>query len=75
MENNFKINDACLQQLAEISNALLLVETKGDSTMVMFKIRVTLDAVLKQIQEDNQSGETRQEKSIIIDNTKKKEDK
>ena len=77
MENNFfKINSTCLQQLTEINNGLTLVETKGDSTMVMFKIRLSLDAVLKQIEEDNQSEETKQEdKPIIIDNTKQKEDK
>jgi len=77
MENNFfKINSTCLQQLTEINNGLTLVETKGDSTMIMFKIRLTLDAVLKQIEEDNQSKEIKQEETpIIINNTNKKEEK
>jgi hypothetical protein len=74
MNNNFlKINQQCLQNLIEINNALPLVETKGESTMLIYKIRVTLLAVLEQTQKDNQ------EEPIKIDNTKdnpiKKEDK
>jgi len=76
MEKFSKINKTCLQQLVEINNGLTLVETKGDSTMIMFKIRLTLDAVLKQIEEDNQSKEIKQEETpIIINNTNKKEEK
>ena len=76
MEKFSKINKTCLQQLVEINNGLTLVEIKGDSTMIMFKIRLTLDAVLKQIEEDNQSKEIKQEETpIIINNTNKKEEK
>jgi hypothetical protein len=71
MENNFiKMNQQCFQNLVESTNALSNIETKGESTMLIYKIRVTLIATLEQIQKDNQ------EKSIEIDNTKdKKEDK
>ncbi len=54
MENDFfKINKECIQHLVDISSGLSLIETKGDSTMVMFKIRNIMDAVLQQIQKDN----------------------
>jgi hypothetical protein len=67
MENNFsKINQQCLQNLIEINNALPLVETKGESTMLIYKIRLTLSATLEQMQKDNQAEEL-----INIDTTKK----
>jgi hypothetical protein len=67
MENNFsKINQQCLQNLIEINGALSAIETKGDSTMIMYKIRLTLSATLEQMQKDNQ-----QEQPINIDTTKK----
>jgi hypothetical protein len=77
MDNQFlKINQQCLNNLVEINNALPIVETKGDSTMIMYKIRLTLSATLEQMQKDNQVEQ------IKIDNTKdndsnpiKKEDK
>lgn len=78
MDNQFlKINQQCLNNLVEINNALPIVETKGDSTMIMYKIRLTLSATLEQMQKDNQ------EEPIKIDNTQqndspnlvKKEDK
>jgi hypothetical protein len=50
----FKINQACIQNLADINVALSSIETKGESTMVMYKIRLTLAATLEQIQKDNQ---------------------
>jgi hypothetical protein len=66
MENNFsKINQQCLQNLIEINNALPLIETKGESTMLIYKIRLTLSATLEQMQKDNQ------EQPINIDTTKK----
>ena len=56
MENNFlKINKQCIQQLVNVNSALPSVETKGDSTMIMYKIRLIIDAVLQQIQKDNNS--------------------
>ena len=67
MENNFsKINQQCLNNLIEINNALPSVETKGESTMLIYKIRVTLLATLEQMQKDNQ-----EEQPINIDTTKK----
>jgi len=67
MENNFsKINQQCLQNLIEINNALPLVETKGESTMLIYKIRLTLSATLEQMRKDNQAEEL-----INIDTTKK----
>ncbi len=77
MDNQFlKINQQCFNNLIEINNALPVIETKGDSTMVMYKIRLTLSATLEQIQKDNQSQEDKNE-PIKIDNTKdeKKGDK
>jgi hypothetical protein len=75
-EELLKINKQCFQNLIDINNALSSVETKGDSTIVIYKIRVTLMAVLEQMQKDNQSKETQEqqkEQGAIIDNTKKKE--
>jgi len=54
MESKFyKINDISLQHLIEINGALASIETKGDSTLILYKIRTTLSAVLEQMQEDN----------------------
>ena len=50
----FKINQQCIQNLADINIALNSIETKGESTMIMYKIRLTLAATLEQIQKDNQ---------------------
>jgi len=70
MDNQFlKINQQCFNNLIEINNALPIVETKGDSTMIMYKIRLTLSATLEQMQKDNQEEEKKIE-SIKIDNTK-----
>ena len=72
MENQFlKINNQCLQNLMEINGALSSIETKGDSTMIMYKIRLTLSATLEQIQKDN----VQTEEPIVIDNTEAKEEK
>jgi hypothetical protein len=50
----FKINQQCIQNLADINVALNSIETKGESTMIMYKIRLMLSASLEQIQKDNQ---------------------
>ena len=71
--NNYKINKQCIQNLIFISNELLpLVETKGDSTMIIYKIRLSLASTLDQIQKDNAPPEGDKE-GITIDNTKKEE--
>lgn len=57
MEKYNKINDQCLAHLKGIHDALTNIETKGDSTIIMYKIRLTLDAVLQQIDKDNQEAE------------------
>jgi len=54
----FKINQQCVQNLADINAALNSIETKGESTMVMYKIRLTLASTLEQIQNDNQPVDT-----------------
>lgn len=67
MDTEFlKINKQCLQNLMEINGALSAIETKGDSTMVMYKIRLTLSSTLEQMQKDNQV----EDKPTEIDNTK-----
>lgn len=69
MENDFsKINQQCLNNLYEINNALSAIETKGDSTMTMYKIRVFLSSTLEQIQKDNQQ----EQQNVMIDNTQDK---
>jgi hypothetical protein len=50
----FKISKECIQNLADINVALNSIETKGESTMIMYKIRLMLSASLEQIQKDNQ---------------------
>jgi hypothetical protein len=70
--NYLKINEQCLRNIKDVSDALGAIETKGDSTMIMFRIRTTLMATLEQIQKDN-TEEKKEEKGIIIDNTKGKE--
>lgn len=54
----FKINQQCIKNLADIKEALEVVETKGESTMVMCRIRLTLMATLEQIQKDNPPVDT-----------------
>jgi len=69
MDNEFlKINKQCFQNIIDATNALTNIETKGESTMLIYKIRVTLLASLEQMQKDNQ------EQSIEIDNTKDKKE-
>jgi hypothetical protein len=64
MDTEFlKINKQCFQNILEATNALANIETKGESTMLIYKIRVTLLASLEQMQKDNQ------EQPAIIDNT------
>ena len=75
MENNInylKINEQCFRNINDINAALGAIETKGDSTMIMFKIRTMLQATLEQIQKDN-TPEKEDEKGITIDNTTRKE--
>ncbi len=62
----FKINQQCLQNIMEATNALSQIETKGDSTMMMYKIRLLLSASLEQIQKDNEEEE--QEEGIVVSN-------
>jgi hypothetical protein len=69
--NFLKINEQCLKNIKDVTDALSAIETKGDSTMIMYKIRLMLMSTLEQIQKDNQE-DVREEK-IEIDNTKKKE--
>ncbi|GEM_PF-5208931 len=57
MEKYNKINDQCLSHIQGMREALAIIETKGDSTMIMYKIRLTLDAVLEQIRKDNEKSE------------------
>jgi len=74
MENQFlKINNQCLQNLMEINGALSSIETKGDSTMIMYKIRLTLSATLEQMQKDNQNEPIKIDNTV--DNTETKEEK
>ena len=74
MENQFlKINNQCLQNLMEINGALSSIETKGDSTMTMYKIRLTLSATLEQMQKDNQNEPIKIDNTV--DNTETKEEK
>lgn len=54
---NFSVNEQCLANLYEINNALPSIETKGDSTLLIYKIRVMLNATLEQIQKDNSEEE------------------
>jgi len=58
---NFELNEQCLTNLYEINNALTSVETKGDSTILIYKIRIMLNATLEQIQKDNQQEESKEE--------------
>ncbi len=67
-----KINEQCFRNLNDINGALGAIETKGDSTMIMSRIRMTLIATLEQIQKDN-TPEKEDEKGITIDNTTRKE--
>lgn len=50
----YKINEQCLQNIIEANKGLELVETRGDSTMIMYKIRLLLSSSLEQMQKDNE---------------------
>jgi hypothetical protein len=65
----FKINEQCLQNLGGINDLLAQIETKGDSTLIMYKARITLMASLEQIQKDNQ---TQEEQPIVVDQKNEK---
>ena len=71
----YKINQQCLQNLIAIQNELLpAIETKGDSTMIMYKARLTLFSTLEQIQKDNAPVENEKTEDGIVISNKKKED-
>jgi hypothetical protein len=71
MENEFlKINKQCLSNLGNIKEALQSVETKGDSSVLIVKIRTVLEATLEQIQEDNNN---KKEEGISLSEKKEKE--
>ena len=53
MQKFYRINEICIQHLLGIYNDLSLIETKGESTMKMYKIRTTLEGVLFEMREDN----------------------
>jgi hypothetical protein len=55
--NFLKINQQCLKNLTDINEALQVIETKGESTMIMYRIRLTLLSTLEQIQKDNSEEE------------------
>jgi hypothetical protein len=59
--NFFKINQQCLQNIVEIRDALSSIETKGESTMIMYRIRLSIMATLEQIQKDNSNEEPLQQ--------------
>ena len=51
------ISETCLQHLLDINSALPSIETRGDSTLTIAKIRTVLDAVVKTIIKENDIGE------------------
>ena len=58
MEKEFlKINRTCLQNLLDIHQALASIETKGDSTLILSKVRVTFSSTLEQMKKDNEEIE------------------
>lgn len=58
MENEIlKINKQCFSNLIMIRDALPNVETKGDSSVILVKVRTLLETTLQQIQEDNKEKE------------------
>lgn len=54
----FKINQQCLQNIVDVRDALSSIETKGESTMIMYRIRLSIMATLEQIQKDNSPKES-----------------
>jgi hypothetical protein len=66
MENFFKINEQCLQNLGGVNDLLAQVETKGDSTLIIYKARLMLIATLEQLQKDNQNENQQEEQPIVV---------
>jgi hypothetical protein len=71
MDNSFlKITNQCFQNFLEINSALSLIETKGDSTIMIYKVRTLFSSLLEQIQKDNQDDNQTQEEQPIVVNQK-----
>ena len=47
----YKITEQAYKNLQEINNALVIIETRGDSTMIMANIRQALGTILQQMVE------------------------
>jgi hypothetical protein len=59
-QKEYKISEQSFNNLKEINNALGIIETKGESTMIMANIRQAMIAILQQteeIMEEPEKGE------------------
>jgi len=50
-QKEYRITEQAYKNLQEINNALGIIETRGDSTMVMANVRQALMGVLQQVVE------------------------
>jgi len=50
-QKEYKINEQSFNNLKEINNALGIIETKGESTMIMANIRQAMVAIIQQTKE------------------------
>jgi len=50
-QKEYKISEQSFDNLKEINNALRIIETRGESTMVMANIRQAMVAIIQQAQE------------------------
>jgi len=50
-QKEYKINEQSFNNLKEINNALRIIETRGESTMIMANIRQAMAAIIQQTQE------------------------
>lgn len=60
-QKEYKISEQAYKNLQEINNALGIIETRGDSTMIMANIRQAMSNILQQAveipKERNKKGE------------------
>ena len=56
-----KINKTCIEHLVGLEEQLYDIEGKGANLVKIYRALLTIRAVLEQINEDNQDGESKEE--------------
>lgn len=74
MKNDFlKMSEQCMENLLNIANALALIETRGGSTEIIYKVRSMFAETLRQIKEDNSPQDNKIDTSLLVREERKED--